>query len=223
MKKLSLIFCCLFIFAACEEDDDILDYSNARNCLDEITPATSDDAKACVASLADDDSERANKLKCAAEFLFQGLDTSTLAQIFSDIQEGTGSEMNSFMSALYFKGDDRDDALANADLAYEACNASGSTGMAMFGSFSYSSTLMARLDAGWDGQSTPDLSAGAIGGGPSMNNSSDEELGEAILNIQSLYCSGGSSNEDICGQIDDILDGSSDPTTIGAQFRDYLN
>ncbi len=219
MKLLSLILCCIFIFAACSEDSDISDYSEARDCLDKITTTTSAQAKACVSSLAGKTSEKANKLKCAAEFLFQGLDTAALANIFSDIQEGTGSEMNSFMSALYFKGSDRDDALNNADLAYRACNASGSRGMAMFGSFSYSSTVLARLDGAWDGQSTPDLSAGNIG----ANATSDAELGDAVINIESQYCSGENPNEDICGQIATILAGSSDPATIGSQFRAYLN
>lgn len=219
MKLFSLIFCCTFLLAACSEDSDIADYSEARDCLDKITPTTSSQAKACVSNLSGKTSEKANKLKCAAEFLFQGLDTQALAGIFSDIQEGTGSEMNSFMSALYFKGTDRDDALSNATLAYNACNASGSTGMAMFGSFSYSSTIMARLDGGWDGQSTPDLSAGNIG----ANASSDTELGNSVINIQSQYCSGTNPNDDICGQITTIINGSSDPATIGSQFRAYLN
>jgi hypothetical protein len=129
--------------------------------------------------------------------------------------------MNTFMAALYFKGTSSSDAINNAELAFEACNASLSKGMAMFGSFAYSATLMASLDGAWNGSSAPDLSTGNIDG--VGNNGTDEELGTAVLNIQSVYCSQGSSDQEICAQIEDILAGSTDPTTIGSQFRDYVS
>jgi hypothetical protein len=219
MKQLSLILCCLFVFIACEEDDDILEYSKARNCLDEITGATATPAatRACVNGLAGDNSPRANKLRCAAEFLGQGLTTSNLADIFSDVQGETGGDLNNTLELLTFEGADANDAVAISQTAFGYCNASASVGMAMFGSFAYTATLTAQL-TGWTGTGTPTLDG--AGGLPATN---DVQLGTAILNIQSVYCGQGSASDDICGQITTILNGSTDPATIGAQLRNYIN
>lgn len=218
MKKLTLILCCLCLFVACEENDDILDYSKARACLDKITVATKTDAKACVSSLASDTSPRAYKLRCASDFLSIGLSTSKLASIFANLQEDSSNKMNEMMTQLHFTGDTGADAVDNAELAFDNCNASKSTGMAMLGSFAYSATLMANL-TGWDGHTLPiDLTTNI-----DVANSSDAQLGAAVLNIQNVYCNLESADEKLCAQINDIIGNSTDPNTIGDQFRHYVS
>lgn len=224
MKKAGLILCLCIFLAGCEDDDDLA-YSSARNCLDTLNVTTTvatdrSNARSCVSGLAGDTSVRANKLRCAAEFLGNGLSTANLAAIFSSVQEGTGNEMQETLELLSFKAATAPEAQDVADDAYDYCNDSGSTGMALFGSFAYTATLLSGLPgATWNPNSPPDL--GAITGG--ANSSSDAELGTAILNIQNVYCSTGSADSDICTQIDDIINGSTDPATIGDQLRNYIN
>lgn len=222
-----LILGLAFLNTACE-DSQLDNLASAQSCLDHGTPDT---ANSCAAKVAGDDSQAANRIRCGASFLYQGFSNVKLVSIFDEIDNGGTASMNTLIAGLVFKGasgleTDATSAQALASEAVSSCQKSGSKGLLTFASFAKTSTVLVSL-----GNSTL-LTTVASGGTISdadmklaiqgASAASDEDLGSTVLLIQDAYCGNGSSSS-VCTDIANILNGSTDPTVIGAQLRDYLD
>jgi hypothetical protein len=217
MKKYLLLLLPL-CFMACEEDE-LNDYMGARQCLNN---ASASNAQSCVSSLAGDNSARANKLRCAAGFIQQNFTNARLATIFSKIQGSGGSNFTDFSVELVFRDANGTDGKTLVNSTNDYCLSSGSTGMIMFSSVSFSSTLVAYAN-GYDGDGAPLRTE--ISADPTLPSGEPEELGAALLAIENSYCSSGSAEDDLCANIDAIITdagGTSDLAALGNALADYF-
>jgi len=212
MKKYLLLLL-PFLLIGCEEEE-LNNYMQARQCLNK---ASKEQAQGCIGILAGDNSARANKLKCAAGFLEQGLSNARLAQIFSNMQQNSNSGFETFATNLIFESSvSASDAKTKATTTNAYCVASGSTGMALFGSMAATATIMAESVAGWTG-AFDDFSGRDLGSA----SGNEVDLGNNILAIQNSFCVTDPTNE-VCSQIQQVTGGSTDPATIGANLIAYF-
>ncbi len=220
MKRVFLVLLVVPMMAC--ESEELQNYANARECVNNATAAS---VQTCVAALGNDQSPRANKLRCAAGFIEQGMDNTRLAQIFSQAQGEDSSNLELFSRSLVFgSSSGPGDAVSKAQQTKTYCKNSQSVGMTMFGSMAYSATLMASTFGGWDG-TYADFESDGSDFTNIVDASNDTELGNNVIDIQNAYCSLESAQDDVCNQINTIINnagGTSDPDAVGAAFRAYL-
>jgi hypothetical protein len=216
MKYTLLTILALSALISCKEEDSVLNYAAARDCLDRTTDATPpDDTRACADILAGDTSPRAYKIRCASEFLAQGLNNDNLADVFLNAQNSDSASFEDLMQGLVFRAADITTANTLADTTFTNCTLSESTGMILFAGLSRTATRIAGLN-GWNGTGVPPELDGAGG-------ASDAELGDTVLIMNEAYCgSGSTADSEVCTQLASIIAGSSDATAVGAALRAYI-
>jgi len=121
-------------FLGCKKSqDDAL--TKAQHCLDHADRAKAQECRDMLEGL---ESSEAYTLRCAADFLQQGLTATKMAQAYikNDSETTTGNPLLGMMGLLAFESQER------ADQAFQDCSSAGNESFALFASMAQISTTI---------------------------------------------------------------------------------
>lgn len=209
MQKFTTVFMIAagLMLTACDKKSDLEDIKNAQICLNN-SPASQ--AQACVAKLANNNSEQANQLKCAAYFIEEGFnDPTKLINAIEGSEGGNGTV--GIISQLAFSG-----GQTQSTAAFNVCNASGVAIYSQLSSLVQIATIAKNGVASID---TPAEFETAI------TNMDEATLGSLVQTTYAASCSSssgsGESLQEFCTELGAAVAGSS-AAEIGACLQERL-
>ncbi len=213
------------LILSCQKASSKDDLKDAQLCLNTSAAV---DARACLSKIASDTSLTANKLRCAAVFIAEGVTAVTLADSLDKLKTpgtctgGCSATVTAINGLNFHNGVNlSSDAVArqrNIDVAAEAftyCSASGSSLYTQISSLFRIGTLasMAAYPLTGGAQPTEDQIKTAIA---SLDNAT---LGSIVTSTYSTSCQNLSTASDAtkayCTELSGAINGGSSPTAIG--------
>jgi hypothetical protein len=208
-------------FQSCESDEDIL-YAQAKKCMDGAT--TSAQAATCRNIIAGLYDAKAYQIRCAADFVEQGITASSLATAFINLDKTTGaSEGDSLlgmMGAITF------DSTTTSATAQSDCQNSGLASYNLLGNMAHIATELASLGdstlltkaANGETISQADMKAALdniIALASANRETTSETLGSAAVSASSDYCTESRKDDKICKKLNTAVAAGATNLQIG--------
>lgn len=198
----------LLVFTGCE-DDEANSIAKAQQCFDNITDTDANTAaSSCLTIISGLDSPDANIVRCGLLIREGGLtSTALIAAYTSSDGAATNEKEAAFMNALTLSTFSSGSSTTNqASLANTACQKSGLSGLAYLGTLVLVGTNVNSVGAGDFGTRINACVADTA-------NCANAELGTALVAAESLYCSGGAADEQVCIDLNNAI------STGGSNFE----
>jgi len=178
---LAAIFCLSLMSCEDKQDDKVF---TAQSCLDH---ATSSNVDTCVAMINGISTNRASIIRCAADFIRNGIDTNTIVEAIQDLDNGAATNVSATLySKLVFKDGSSAPDTSRADQAVADCRATASQTLTALAVAASTATVLQQIaDA---------ISGGDIGNLDSTNVTTPADLEKIADQVTTLYpvaCSDG--------------------------------
>lgn len=236
MKKILSVCGLAIIFLTACEDAETNAIAKAQKCLDGISGGTvasrSASAANCKAMVGGYGSANSYSIRCAADFIGDGLDSARIANAVGKMLDNNGANdpAMTLMGMIAFSSE------AVADVAYSDCVASGSAGYAYFASAARIGTTVAAAGGGAgtnvltaiaNGQTPNPVDiqnaiATAAGGGATVGQQA--AVGATATTLYSSQCAViTDQNSAVCNQISSAINANpGNYQLIGAQLLTLL-
>jgi len=195
-----ITFTTLLTIVSCKKSS-VEDLKDAQFCLNTSTAAT---ARTCLDKITSDTSSQAYELRCAAEFIAESKDISSLLTALNSVQGSSQTAVA--IQSLKFS------STTVANTAFNYCNSSGIEVYAQLGSIFNISTLASSMAGG-------DILT-------QVNNIDDTTLGNIVLTTYQTACpttsttnsnSSSGGTEQYCKEIQNaVAANANNPAAIGA-------
>jgi len=210
LRVLAAALVCL-IFMSCEDKNDDKVFS-AQKCLDVANQGTVD---TCVAMLAGVTNAQSFVIRCAADFIRQGIDTPAIVAAVEDldkVNDGQNATVT-LLNAFNFEAIGGSTDVQMADAVVANCQSTGSSVLAALGLLAKTATILTNLNA-----TITSIDPNAV--------SADDKAGVGNLAISMfpLACGNGGSfaDSDVCTDLGAAMAGGQTPEQIGEQFINAL-
>lgn len=190
---------------SCEEKGDVVDIYVAQQCLNQAPETDKPALLKCLDPIAAIDTAEANVVRCSILLTAGGVTSSRLAKAMADQDSGGDSSMMTNFSFNTYGSSNKQKARE----AKASCKKSGQKGLMGLGGFANTGTIICN---GVDTCSTT-FNAGQIDSNMSdcanaANSCTAEdkkEIGQTVIDMNEIYCSGGNSDLDECKTITEAL------------------
>ena len=202
VSSLLVSFLTLVTFIGCanEEQSDLFE---AQICIDNIdatqsTAALSSDVDACLSKISGQTSNESFVLRCAGDFLKQGIAETALVNAIQDLDNEGGDSTAATMEVLKF------DTTANSAAAVSNCSQSGSTALTALANLANISTVVDSFKGG-----AANIQDYVDNYNPAtLTDTEKAEMADAIIASQESLCStdqGIMEGNEVCQNIDSAV------------------
>lgn len=201
-----------FTITACEEED-MNKIAQAQECFNQITSTDPDtDADVCLAKINGINSSEANALRCGLLFRSGGLTSLDIVNAYEAQDSVPAAQKESALMDALDLGD-----VSKATTAYNACEASGVSGLTYLGTMILLSTKVNQM-AGADFGAQLDACQADTA------SCADDSLGIALVGVEQLYCTGETASSQVCQDLANaIATGGSNYTLIAQTFLENID
>ena len=217
------VLICFLSFAlfSCE-DDDKAKIASAQKCLDDLDETSgslASEALACENKVSGLTSAESYSIRCAAKSLQGGITTTSIAEAYKNIDDGSATAEAAFIVELRIEGSVN--GVSASDFSaqlFEDCEASGVTGyIYLAGLINLGTTLFSACDSSCSGSDAAQLAENLINQcqGGDCTTADLTTIGNTVSVVSEQYCTGGNADSEVCSELTSAIDqAGGDPVAI---------
>lgn len=209
----TLVLALLFVVSCEDGDSDAI--AKAQACLDKLdedSASLATEAEACRTRLTKVNTQQGWIIQCSVDFLKGGLTTKRIVNAYKNLD---GSSAGAAQKEAFFIGVMALDDTADADNAFASCKKSGVESLIFIASMARAGTYIASAVGGLltggeiDENKVRDALEECTNPADPMNPQCDlEQIGESVLALESVYCTGANASSSVCQQVNVAIENS---------------